>query len=132
MIEKYEEKDHDRQTAENDGSSNYEISGIIIFCFGIFTFISLFSQSTGMMGKWVSDGIHFLFGLGAPAAALFLVLFGLKYALAARGIAMSRRNGLLFAYSFFSSALCITTMSPLEKKWKFLKSFPTAAWPAVD
>lgn len=117
---------------KNDGSSNYEISGIIIFCFGIFTFISLFSQSTGMMGKWVSDGIHFLFGLGAPAAALFLVLFGLKYALAARGIAMSRRNGLLFAYSFFSSALCITTMSPLEKKWKFLKSFPTAAWPAVD
>lgn len=117
---------------KNDGSSNYEISGIIIFCFGIFTFISLFSQSTGMMGKWVSDGIHFLFGLGAPAAALFLVLFGLKYALAARGIAMSRRNGLLFCYSFFSSALCITTMSPLGKKWKFLKSFPTAAWPAVD
>lgn len=90
---------------KNDGSSNYEISGIIIFCFGIFTFISLFSQSTGMMGKWVSDGIHFLFGLGAPAAALFLVLFGLKYALAARGIAMSRRNGLLFC--LFLLFLCL-------------------------
>lgn len=47
------------------------------------------------MGKWVSDGIHFLFGLAAPAAALFLVLFGARYALASRGISMSRRNVLL-------------------------------------
>lgn len=47
------------------------------------------------MGKWVSDGIHFIFGLAAPAAALFLVLFGARYALASRGISMSRRNVLL-------------------------------------
>ena len=82
----------------NDGSKNYEISGIVIFCFGIFAFISLFGLfggGTGLMGKWVSDGIHFLFGLGAPAAALFLILFGARYALASRGISMSRRNVLL-------------------------------------
>lgn len=79
----------------HDGSKNYEISGIVIFCFGIFAFISLFGGGTGIMGKWVSDGIHFLFGLAAPAAALFLVLFGARYALASRGISMSRRNVLL-------------------------------------
>ena len=79
----------------HDGSKNYEISGIVIFCFGIFAFISLFGGGTGIMGKWVSDGIHFLFGLAAPAAALFLVLFGARYALASRGIFMSRRNVLL-------------------------------------
>lgn len=82
----------------NDGSKNYEISGIVIFCFGIFAFISLFGLfggGTGLMGKWVSDGIHFLFGLAAPAAALFLILFGARYALASRGISMSRRNVLL-------------------------------------
>lgn len=44
----------------HDGSKNYEISGIVIFCFGIFAFISLFGGGTGIMGKWVSDGIHFL------------------------------------------------------------------------
>lgn len=79
----------------HDGSKNYEISGIVIFCFGIFAFISLFGGGTGIMGKWVNDGIHFLFGLAAPAAALFLVLFGARYALASRGISMSRRNVLL-------------------------------------
>lgn len=79
----------------HDGSKNYEISGIVIFCFGIFAFISLFGGGTGIMGKWVNDGIHFLFGLAAPAAALFLVLFGARYALVSRGISMSRRNVLL-------------------------------------
>lgn len=29
----------------HDGSKNYEISGIVIFCFGIFAFISLLVEA---------------------------------------------------------------------------------------
>ena len=95
MIDSMKKKTTSARRRTHDGSKNYEISGIVIFCFGIFAFISLFGGGTGIMGKWVSDGIHFLFGLAAPAAALFLVLFGARYALASRGISMSRRNVLL-------------------------------------
>lgn len=80
---------------KNNRSGSYEISGIVIFCFGIFVLISLFSEGTGIMGKWVNDGIHFLFGLGSVLSALFLILFGARYALASRGIAANRRNVLL-------------------------------------
>jgi len=95
MIDSMKKKTTSARRRTHDGSKNYEISGIVIFCFGIFAFISLFGGGTGIMGKWVNDGIHFLFGLAAPAAALFLVLFGARYALASRGISMSRRNVLL-------------------------------------
>ena len=76
-------------------SSSYEISGVIIFLFGVFALISLFSDGTGSFGKMVSDGIHFLFGVGSLFCALFLIVFGGRYAILSRGIAISRRNVLL-------------------------------------
>lgn len=83
------------KTASRTSSSSYEISGIIIFLFGVFALISLFSDGTGTVGKMVSDGIHFLFGVGSLFCALFLIVFGGRYALLSRGIAISRRNVLL-------------------------------------
>lgn len=83
------------KTASRTSSSSYEISGIIIFLFGVFALISLFSNGTGSFGKMVSDGIHFLFGVGSLFCALFLIVFGGRYALLSRGIAISRRNVLL-------------------------------------
>ena len=83
------------ETASRTSSSSYEISGIIIFLFGVFALISLFSDGTGTVGKMVSDGIHFLFGVGSLFCALFLIVFGGRYALLSRGIAISRRNVLL-------------------------------------
>ena len=53
MIDSMKKKTTSARRRTHDGSKNYEISGIIIFCFGFFTLICLFSQSTGMMGKWV-------------------------------------------------------------------------------
>lgn len=83
------------KTSGKTSSSSYEISGIIIFLFGVFALISLFSDGTGTVGKMVSDGIHFLFGVGSLFCALFLIVFGGRYALLSRGIAISRRNVLL-------------------------------------
>ncbi len=83
------------KTASRTSSSSYEISGIIIFLFGVFALISLFSDGTGTVGKMVSDGIHFLFGVGSLFCALFLIVFGGRYALLSRGIAISRQNVLL-------------------------------------
>ena len=80
------------KTSGGASSSSYEISGIIIFLFGVFALISLFSDGTGMVGKMVSDGIHFLFGVGSIFCALFLIVFGGRYALLSRGISFSRRN----------------------------------------
>lgn len=80
------------KTASRTSSSSYEISGIIIFLFGVFALISLFSDGTGSFGKMVSDGIHFLFGVGSIFCALFLIVFGGRYALLSRGISFSRRN----------------------------------------
>lgn len=83
------------KTSGGTSSSSYEISGVIIFLFGLFALISLFSDGTGVLGKMVSDGIHFLFGVGSLFCALFLIVFGGRYALLSRGIAISRRNVLL-------------------------------------
>lgn len=83
------------RTSGRTSSSSYEISGVIIFLFGVFALISLFSNGTGSFGKMVSDGIHFLFGVGSLFCALFLIVFGGRYALLSRGIAISRRNVLL-------------------------------------
>lgn len=83
------------RTSGRTSSSSYEISGVIIFLFGVFALISLFSDGTGTVGKMVSDGIHFLFGVGSLFCALFLIVFGGRYALLSRGIAISRRNVLL-------------------------------------
>lgn len=80
------------KTSGGASGSSYEISGIIIFLFGVFALISLFSDGTGMVGKMVSDGIHFLFGVGSIFCALFLIVFGGRYALLSRGISFSRRN----------------------------------------
>lgn len=84
---------------KKNNSGNYEISGVILLAFGIFAFISLLGGGTGIVGKIVNDGSQFLFGTGAIIAIVFLIIFGARYALLSRGMALTAKKiqwGLLY------------------------------------
>lgn len=84
---------------KKNNSGNYEISGVILLAFGIFALISLLGGGTGIVGKIVNDGSQFLFGTGAIIAIVFLIIFGARYALLSRGMALTAKKiqwGLLY------------------------------------
>ena len=76
--------------ATGQGSS-YEITGVILFLFGLFILFSLFSDHTGFIGELSSKGVHFLLGMGAPFGALLIMFFGGRYAVTSKGISLQRR-----------------------------------------
>ena len=76
--------------ASGQGSS-YEITGVILFLFGLFILFSLFSDHTGFIGELCSKGTHFLLGMGAPFGALLIMFFGGRYAVTSKGISLQRR-----------------------------------------
>lgn len=65
------QKKKDVQLKQNN--RNYEITGIIMLLFGVFSFVSLANYNTGILGSWANNGLHFLFGMGA------FCLFWLSY-----------------------------------------------------
>lgn len=71
--------------------SSYEITGVILFLFGLFILFSLFSDHTGFIGELSSKGTHFLLGMGAPFGALLIMFFGGRYAVTSKGISLQRR-----------------------------------------
>lgn len=82
-----------RRTANkpNGQEKSYEITGVILFLFGIFILFSLFSDNTGFIGELSSKGTHFLLGMGAPFGALLIMFFGGRYAVTSKGISLQRR-----------------------------------------
>lgn len=77
------------------GEKSYEITGVILFLFGLFILFSLFSDSTGFFGDITNKGSHFLFGFGAPFCALLMMFFGGRYAVTSKGISWDRRVALV-------------------------------------
>lgn len=77
------------------GEKSYEITGVILFLFGLFILFSLFSDSTGFFGDITNKGSHFLFGFGAPFCALLMMFFGGRYAVTSKGIPWGRRVALV-------------------------------------
>lgn len=77
------------------GEKSYEITGVILFLFGLFILFSLFSDSTGFFGDITNKGSHFLFGFGAPFCALLMMFFGGRYAVTSKGIPWDRRVALV-------------------------------------
>ena len=74
---------------------SYEITGVILFLFGLFILFSLFSDSTGFFGDITNKGSHFLFGFGASFCALLMMFFGGRYAVTSKGISWDRRVALV-------------------------------------
>lgn len=74
---------------------SYEITGVILFLFGLFILFSLFSDSTGFFGDITNKGSHFLFGFGAPFCALLMMFFGGRYAVTSKGISWDKRVALV-------------------------------------
>ena len=59
------------QNKKHDSSGkNFEITGIIMFLFGFFVCLSLFGYKTGIIGDFLVDGFHVLFGISSPIIAL--------------------------------------------------------------
>lgn len=81
--------------ASKSGEKSYEITGVILFLFGLFILFSLFSDSTGFFGDITNKGSHFLFGFGAPFCALLMMFFGGRYAVTSKGISWDRRVALV-------------------------------------
>ncbi len=77
------------------GEKSYEITGVILFLFGLFILFSLFSDSTGFFGDITNKGSHFLFGFGAPFCAFLMMFFGGRYAVTSKGIPWDRRVALV-------------------------------------
>lgn len=77
------------------GEKSYEITGVILFLFGLFILFSLFSDSTGFFGDITNKGSHFLFGFCAPFCALLMMFFGGRYAVTSKGIPWDRRVALV-------------------------------------
>ena len=62
-----------KSTQNNKHSSSekkFEITGIIMFLFGAFVCLSLFGYKTGIIGDFLVDGFHVLFGISSPIIAL--------------------------------------------------------------
>ena len=83
------------------GEKSYEITGVILFLFGLFILFSLFSDSTGFFGDITNKGSHFLFGFGAPFCALLMMFFGGRYAVTSKGIPWDRRVALVILLVLF-------------------------------
>ena len=84
-----------RRTQKSSQGSNYEITGVALFLFGLFVLFSLFSDNTGTFGSISNTGTHFLLGVGAPLGALLMMGFGGHYAVTSRGISWNRRVALV-------------------------------------
>ena len=80
------------QNKKHDSSGkNFEITGIIMFLFGFFVCLSLFGYKTGIIGDFLVDGFHVLFGISSPIIALAFTLLGAKYTLSGTGIEINRK-----------------------------------------
>ena len=77
----------------------YELTGIILLAAGIFFCISLVSPDMGILGQWMNDAFHFLFGSTALIPGIFLVWMGARYIYTARPFPMTRR-GVLWAFLY--------------------------------
>ncbi len=80
-----------RRTTKSRQGSSYEITGVVLFLFGLFVLFSLFSDNTGTFGSVSDKGMHFLLGVGAPLGAFLMMCFGGRYAVTSRGISINRR-----------------------------------------
>ena len=103
---------------------SYEITGVILFLFGLFILFSLFSDSTGFFGDITNKGSHFLFGFGAPFCALLMMFFGGRYAVTSKGISWDRRVALVI--------LLENTMKPTGMLFTVLKKGAVYALVAVS
>lgn len=70
----------------------YEITGIFLFLFGVFLCISLTGQDLGILGSWMEDTLHFLFGSLAVIPSIFLVYMGARYVYRGRGFSLTKRG----------------------------------------
>jgi S-DNA-T family DNA segregation ATPase FtsK/SpoIIIE len=82
-----------RQTqSKHAGGPLYEISGIILFIFGVMALLSLAGQSMGMVGSWLRDTLCLVFGMGAFVPALLAIWLGFWYMARGRQISVNRHT----------------------------------------
>ena len=96
------QKKKDVQLKQNN--RNYEITGIIMLLFGVFSFVSLANYNTGILGSWANNGLHFLFGMGAFLSVLVIIFMGGYYVLTAKPFHSNR----YFYYFGVLFCLCLS------------------------
>ena len=79
-----------RQIKHN--SRKYELLGIVLFALGLFFCISLTGQDMGILGQWMKDSFHFIFGITAMIPGLFLCWVGFRYVYKAQNFLITRQG----------------------------------------
>lgn len=82
------------------GSLTYEMVGLFLFLLGIFIAVALFVQNAGLIGSFLRDGFHFLFGIGAFPAALAVTAAGAAYMYGGSPLVPTKRWTLIFILSW--------------------------------
>ncbi len=79
------------RSKQKNTSTSYEIYGLVLLLLGIFLFITLFGDSTGMVGDWLRGACEFMFGTFSLLAPIILSCIGAKYIYTAKGIQITRK-----------------------------------------
>lgn len=95
-----------KKRKQNQKGLHAEIAGIVILLFALFTCLSLFGVSSGILGDWLRDLFHFLFGVLAFIPALYLVYLGGRLVLTARIAPKNKHRFVLLAVLF----LCVLAL----------------------
>lgn len=89
-----------RQSRRGADRRKYELAGILVLGTGLLFCISLVRPDMGIIGQWMNDSFHFLFGSTALLPGLFLVWLGARYMVTGRPFSVTRR-GLLWTFLYF-------------------------------
>lgn len=89
-----------KQSRKAPDRKKYELAGILVLGAGLLFCISLVRPDMGIVGQWMNDSFHFLFGSTALIPGLFLVWLGARYMFTGRPFPVTRR-GLLWTFLYF-------------------------------
>jgi len=76
---------------EADNGTRHELIGLVLVGLGILGALSLYTEATGILGRWFAWAIHQLFGDLGPAVPLLLALAGLAMMLRRQPLRLSAR-----------------------------------------
>ncbi len=85
-------KKNEKENTPRRAGLRFEVSGVLLIVFGIFSLLSLAGMDVGVAGEWTRDVFLFLFGKGAFFPALVMVFLGGRYIYTHRTLPLGTRE----------------------------------------
>lgn len=93
----------------------YELLGLAYTALAVVALCGLFGWNVGWVGLFVAKCLHYIFGVGAIPAVLFILLLGWQY--------MTRHRGLCYSMRFFGLLFLFCTLLAI---WHHIVTVPGA------